>query len=164
MGASLEMKFIAHRGNMGGRIIEFENFPDYIRNTLTLGFDVEVDVWYHGSTFYLGHDEPQYAVTREFLFGHRIWCHAKDLKTFATLVLDDRIHCFFHDQDDATLTSQGYIWTYPGKPVYERSIAVMPERTGNKDTSLLYCAGICSDIIDEYRKWHNEMTLLPSGE
>ena len=32
------------------------------------------------------------------------------------------IHCFRHQEDDVTLTSRGYMWTYPGKPLTEKQI------------------------------------------
>ena len=36
-------------------------------------------------------------------------------------------HYFWHQEDDFTLTSKNYIWTYPGKPYTPKSIIVMPE-------------------------------------
>jgi hypothetical protein len=56
--------------------------------------------------------------------------------------------CFWHQKDDVTLTSQGYIWAYPGKQPLKNSIAVLPERN-NDDTS--QCSGICSDVIEKYK-------------
>ena len=35
--------------------------------SLEKGFHVEVDVWCKEGRFWLGHDEPQYKVKREFL-------------------------------------------------------------------------------------------------
>lgn len=164
------MRFIAHRGNVTGRNVPFENSPDYIRHALDLGFDVEVDVWCEGSKFYLGHDEPQHEIRMEFLHGHRMWCHAKNIEALAYMRSDDRIHCFWHQNDDVTLTSQGYIWTYPGKQLTEKSVCVMPEWTATthkdhpySDISLLHCSGICSDLITYYRAWYAEQ-LNPPGE
>ena len=64
------------------------------------------------------------------------------------------IHCFWHQKDDVTLTSDGYVWTYPGKGLINNSICVMPERYGVKKNhkSLKKCAGICSDVINQYRQ------------
>ena len=39
------MKLISHRGNILGRKKQLENNPNYIENTLKLGYDVEIDVW-----------------------------------------------------------------------------------------------------------------------
>ena len=38
------MKLIAHRGNINGPNPEMENNPEYILNTLSLGYDCEIDV------------------------------------------------------------------------------------------------------------------------
>jgi hypothetical protein len=44
---------------------------------------------------------------------------------------ENLLNYFFHQEDDITLTSKGYIWAYPGKQPIKNSIAVMPEL--NKD-------------------------------
>ena len=61
---------------------------------------------------------------------------------------DNNIHYFWHQNDDITLTSKGYIWAYPGKQPIKNSIAVLPE-IHNDDIS--NCIGICSDIIEAYK-------------
>ena len=48
-----------------------------------------------------------------------------------------------------TLTSNGWMWVYPGKQPIKGSIAVMPE-IYNDDVS--ECAGVCSDYIEKYKK------------
>jgi hypothetical protein len=58
------------------------------------------------------------------------------------------LHYFWHEEDTLTLTSENYIWAYPGKQPIKGSIAVMPER-GNDDLSK--CIGICSDVIKKYK-------------
>ena len=58
------------------------------------------------------------------------------------------LNYFFHQEDDITLTSKGYIWAYPGKQPIKNSIAVMPEL--NKD-DLTKATGICSDYIKDYK-------------
>lgn len=79
------MKYIAHRGNING-LSENENNPEYITQTLNLGYDVEIDVWYNNG-YFLGHDEPLYEVDRKFFIDSRIWCHAKDDQTCIQLEL-----------------------------------------------------------------------------
>lgn len=154
------MHFIAHRGNTDGPQRNLENSPEYLEAAMSAGFDVEVDVWYVDGQLYLGHDEPQYSTTLRFLCSQdpvpRIWCHAKTLETLQFLLPFETVHCFFHDSDDATLTSKKYIWTFPGKKLYQRSIAVMPERPDGHQPSrdLLQCSGICSDEIRAYRAWY----------
>ena len=139
------MVLISHRGNTEGRKADRENNPSYIDEALQLGYDVEIDVWFIEGVFYLGHDEPTYPVEREYLKNHKLWCHAKNIKALEALLIED-IHCFWHQNDDVTLTSNGYMWTYQGKELTKKSIAVMPERK----VELKNISGVCSDYIKEY--------------
>ena len=139
------MILIAHRGNTLGKSNR-ENHPDYVQVTLSQGYHVAIDVWYTFGKFSLGHDEPQYVVNKNFLKNPKVWCHAKTITTLHHLLNLGAIS-FFYDRDDVTLTSNGYIWTYPGKTLTKKSICVLPE----KDFFPEKCAGICSDYISEYK-------------
>jgi hypothetical protein len=144
------MIFISHRGNVDGKDLSLENSPNYINLAIEKGFDVEVDVWYNSKQgWFLGHDYPQYSVNDNFFTNEKLWCHAKNLQAFEAL-LKVGVHCFWHQEDDYTLTSKGIIWAYPGKAVTENSICVMPERF-NSDIDP-NCLGICSDTVEHYRK------------
>ena len=144
------MILIAHRGNTQGPNLDRENSPDYIIEAMDKGYSVEVDVWYRDKSFWLGHDSPLHKIQEDFLVDDRIWCHAKNLKALEKMITNSKIHCFWHQDDDYTLTNNGYIWTYPGKHLSERSICVMPEISMSiHDISNLKCFGICSDIVDE---------------
>ena len=61
----------------------------------------------------------------------------------------EKMHCFFHQSDDVTLTSRGFIWTFPKKKLVEGSYCVMPEYGYEGDIDK--CAGICSDFIEAYK-------------
>lgn len=139
------MLFIAHRGNSEGPNPSRENHPSYISEALDRGYHVEIDVWLVNNELFLGHDTPQYETTLEFLqSNNRLVCHAKNADALAFLIKND-LHCFGHDQDDVVLTSKGWLWTFPGKPLTSQSIAVMPERV---DTwNIADCLGICSDYV-----------------
>jgi hypothetical protein len=139
------MILISHRGNINGKSSK-ENHPDHIKTALNAGYDVEVDVWYTFGKWSLGHDEPQYIIDKKLLQNPKIWCHAKNISTFYNL-LNLKTICFFHNKDDATLTSNGYIWTYPGKILTNKSICVLPDW----DANVKNCAGICSDRISRYK-------------
>ena len=78
------MIFISHRGNINGKIKKLENNPDYIRSAIKKGFDVEIDVWFKNG-FYLGHDKPQFKVSKKFLENKKLWCHAKNQDALANL-------------------------------------------------------------------------------
>ena len=135
------MILISHRGNLNGKS-DRENQPDYIEEALAQGFDVEIDVWYHEYKFYLGHDEPRYLIQKDFLRKNGLWCHAKNIDALNQMVDVEMVHCFWHQEDDVTLTSEGYMWTYPGKELTSNSIAVLPEKKLDVEV-----AGVCSDFI-----------------
>ena len=141
------MYLISHRGNLNGIQKDKENEPGYINTAINKGFDVEVDVRFENNKFFLGHDFSQFEINKEFLLNKKIWCHAKTSE--ALLALDKiKAHFFWHQEDDYTITSKGYIWTYPGKKLFSKSICVLPEKANYKEIN---CLGICSDFIERYR-------------
>lgn len=146
------MIYIAHRGNLKGPNIDNENHPDYINEAIRAGFDVEIDIWFIDDKYVLGHDHPLILVKEKFLLTNGLWVHAKNIEALDKL--HGKIeHLFFHDSDDAVLTSSNYIWTYVGKrPLTKNSIAVLPEQTNYTLSELKTCAGICSDKIVDYRR------------
>ena len=106
------------------------------------GYDVEIDVWCFGDGgYWLGHDKPQYHIDESFLHNKKLWCHAKNIQGLYSM-LEDSIHCFWHQEDDVTLTSEGYLWTYPGKDLTPNSISVLPDNKPDVEV-----AGVCSDFI-----------------
>jgi hypothetical protein len=146
------MYFISHRGNTSGPNLKEENEPGYVLNTVNMGFDVEIDIWFLYSCslsdgmFYLGHDKPQYPIDYAFIekIKPHAWFHCKNLEALVRISEFDGINYFWHQGDDFTLTSKGYIWTFPGKEVSSRSILL----TKNiNDIRLKNCAGVCSDYI-----------------
>ena len=142
------MFYISHRGNINGPNKKEENKPEYINAAIQNGYDVEIDVRFKNSQFYLGHDFAEYKVDESFLLNKKIWCHAKDVDALYNLKKINA-HFFWHQQDDVTLTSKGYFWTYPGKLLTKNSICVLPEVGKDKKID---CAGICSDFIKDYKK------------
>ena len=136
------MILISHRGNTSGPAPSYENHPDYLREALIAGYECEVDVWYKDDEWWLGHDEPVYDISKAFLQNNKLWCHAKNLEALHKM-LQNNIHCFWHQEDDYTLTSKGFVWTYPGKPVCKNSIIVCYELPKEMPD----CLGICSDYL-----------------
>ena len=141
---------IAHRGNIYGPST-MENHPDHILSAINLGYDVEIDVWNIDNLYYLGHDKPKFLIDFNFLesISNNAWVHCKNLSALTKLSMINNINCFWHQQDDHTLTSMGYVWTYPGKSCEERSILVylgMP----NKDILSKNFYGICSDFVGNF--------------
>ena len=145
------MKYIAHRGLFQGPNTEKENTPEQIHIALLKGYDVELDVWYVDEQWYLGHDKPTYNINYTFLNERGFWIHAKNLSALYELNKDNNLNYFWHQEDDFTLTSLGYIWTYPNQPLTTNSICVMPEwNTGSigLDYVIPKCYGICSDFVE----------------
>jgi hypothetical protein len=145
------MKLISHRGNINGRILEVENHPDYINDTICLGYDVEIDVWMMNEKIFLGHDNPQYEITIDWITdrSHCLWVHCKNIEVLEFLnKLNGDVNYFWHEEDTVTLTSKNYIWAYPGKQPIKNSIAVMPEI---KNDNVDKCLGVCSDYIENYK-------------
>ena len=142
------MKLISHRGNILGIQPGLENMPEYIESAIIKGYDVEIDVWYKNG-FYLGHDNPQYKVDIKFLKKPEVWCHAKNIEALAKMLNEKDIHCFWHQEDDYTITSNGFIWTYPNKLLYYNNICVLPELGYNGNIN--NCYAICSDYIEKYK-------------
>jgi glycerophosphoryl diester phosphodiesterase len=150
------MKLIAHRGNIFGPNPLKENSPDYIDAAIELGYDVEIDVRIVEGELYLGHDEEQYKVQMLWIVHRKdsLWIHCKNLEALESFSSSPiNFNCFWHQEDDFTLTTSKIIWTYPGKPHTPRSVIVMPENStpkeNLKDLLTLKCYGICSDYVGE---------------
>ncbi len=103
------MKIISHRGNLEGPDLSSENKPSQIIEALKLGFDVEIDVWNIDDHFFLGHDQPSHKIDSKFLLNDKLWCHAKNLSALEKM-LKMNLNCFWHQEDDFTVTSKGFIW------------------------------------------------------
>lgn len=149
------MILISHRGNTVGSNLELENNPTYIMETINKGFDVEVDVWYDGGSFFLGHDKPTYRIESYFLENTKIWCHCKNFDCLDKLKFNDNVHFFWHENDYYTLTSKNYIWSYNKSGLINNCICVLPEKLGYKINDIKNCAGVCSDHILRYDKIDN---------
>ena len=165
------MILISHRGNLNGKQPDNENHPDYILRAIIAGYDVEIDVWFVDGKFKLGHDEPIYDFPFKLLENNfqKLWIHCKNIEAIVAIgefPNENLLNYFFHQEDDITLTSKGYIWAYPGKQPIKNSIAVKPElneddffliKKNNTPNSklnkedLTQAIGICSDYIEDYK-------------
>lgn len=146
------MILISHRGNTNGKFESYENEPNYIDKAISEGFDVEIDVWLIDGVLFLGHDKPQYGITKDW-FNQRyekLWIHCKNIESIEWFnKYGSDFNYFWHEEDTLTLTSKQYMWAYPGKQLIVGSIAVMPEIYND---NLDKCIGICSDHIKKYKK------------
>jgi hypothetical protein len=125
------MIIISHRGNVDGPQSCAENHPESISFALSLGFDVEVDLWVTEELdLFLGHDHPQYRINLAWLEQRKksLWIHCKDLGSLEYFTNSQSgFNFFFHQKDDYTLTSKGFVWVYPGKSPPSNSVVVLPE-------------------------------------
>ena len=78
--------------------------------------------------------------------------HAKNIEALEHM-LNVGVHCFWHESDHYTITSNGFIWTYPGHTLTPQSICVMPEKFEGlySQHEINNCAGVCSDFIGKYK-------------
>lgn len=146
---------ISHRGNIDGPNPLLENTPEYIDAALKKHYICEVDVWKINDKLYLSHDVPiidakitdeQYLIDR----ASNLIVHCKNIQALQFFHSHEtEFHYFWHQNDDYTLTSKGWIWAYPGKQVEESglTIAVMPELYSMGVSEF---AGICSDYVELY--------------
>ena len=151
------MKIISHRANLSGAVKNLENKPEQILYCIELGFDVEIDVWYINKKLFLGHDEPQYEIEFKFLKNKNLWCHAKNYNALEIMINEREINCFWHQNDDYTITSKGFMWCYPNIQLINNAIAVMPENTNYSLIDLQKCYAICTDKPQYYKKLLNTM-------
>ena len=142
-------KLISHRGNISGPKISLENDPEYILKALSLGYDCEVDIWLVEKELYLGHDEPTYKTSMDFLLQHEkyLWVHCKNFEALEFLNKIKELNYFWHQEDNFTITSKGYLWTYPGNSIGNNSVIVDND---NKFTEYK-CYGVCSDYVELYK-------------
>ena len=151
------MILIAHRGLYQGPNKNTENSPEQIVNALEQGYHVEVDVWYKDKKLYLGHDGPTYKINDKFFSERKLWIHCKNVDAlyYFSTHISLSANFFWHENDQYTLTSKKYIWTYPGKDLTDNSIMVMPEHVDNtlENTKNVKCYGICSDYVERIKSW-----------
>ena len=137
------MIIISHRGNLNGPNTELENTPSYIDNAINYDFDVEIDIWFIDGNIYLGHDKPQYIIDFRWLRDriNKLWIHCKNLESLTFLKRSGYdFNYFWHQSDKSTMTSKGFLWTYP--EIYLADGIVVCFDLFTEDIEVL---GICTD-------------------
>lgn len=141
------MKIISHRGNLNGRIPDKENHPLFIQEAIDANYEVEIDVWYFGEKFFLGHDYPIFPVEPIWFLKKPLWCHAKNTEAFEKM-LELGIHCFWHENDKMTLTSRGLLWMYPGNYSH-LGVTVCLNKPEEKIPNMW---GVCTDYPNDWKQ------------
>jgi len=150
------MIIISHRGNLTGPNSETENNPEQIITCINKGYDVEIDLWYNDVGYFLGHDYPKYKVDLvDFLYKYRkqLWIHCKNIESLGKL-LDSglSLNFFWHQNDDYTVTTWDYIWSYPNTtpPYFKNQILLDFSKTVDFDYyKSLDIKGICVDYVEK---------------
>ena len=139
--------WILHRGLMEGPDPALENQEPILFQRIREGWDVEVDLWLQDETVWLGHEGPERPLQNlDLLSCPKAWIHCKNLAMLAYMVEKAPGAPFFsHDRDEAVLTSNGFIWCYPGLQAGRNSIIVMPERAPSMVIDYSRIGGVCSD-------------------
>lgn len=144
-------RWILHRGLMNGPDPEKENKEELLWKRLSEGWDIEVDVWLVNGKLWLGHDKPTDLLRDvRLLESPHAWIHCKNIAMLQYMAEQKPGAPFFsHDTDDAVLTSNGYIWCYPGFCAGRQSIVVLPERVPDMKVDMAIL-GVCSDYTALY--------------
>jgi hypothetical protein len=139
--------WILHRGLMNGPDHENENKEELLWKRLSEGWDIEVDMWIKDGQIWLGHDKPgDLLQDMRLLESRSTWIHCKNIAMLQYMTEHKPGAAFFsHDSDEAVITSNGFIWCYPGFQAGKHSIVVMPERASGMKFDSLLLGGICSD-------------------
>lgn len=156
------IKLIAHRGNLFGSFPPRENHPSYIDEAIAAGFDVEIDLRVKDKRFHLGHDEPQYEVSHDWLYDRKdsLWLHCKEFAALFALQYSE-FNYFFHDSDEYTLTSKNFMWSHPRAAKIKNTVHVIQGRKDDEFAKTIISSqplGICSDYVARIRG------LLEKGE
>jgi hypothetical protein len=143
-------EFIAHRGLQFGSDNLLENRIELLEENAKAGMKSECDVWWRRGNFYLGHDHPATQISLDWLIAHKdpLLLHAKDIETFHKLksIRDEEgidFHIFYHTDEDVILTTYGEVIVYPGVPVLEGWVSMMPEMCGYRlfsNSAIAYCS------------------------
>ncbi len=148
----MDVKFISHRGNLDGPNKKIENTIKQVELVINEGFECEIDVWFVDNKLFLGHDNPDNEISLDWLKknSQSLWIHCKNFESLNLFKnLGGLFNYFWHQKDDFTLTSKGYIWTYPEKKYDKNSVIVKLDNELPKDLNIY---AICTDFVTEMSK------------
>lgn len=148
------MKIISHRGNLNGPNPLTENTEEQIDLCISKGYDVEIDVWCINEDFYLGHDDATTKVSIVFLLNRKksLWIHCKNFECLSILSKLG-LNYFWHQEDNFTLTSQEFIWTYPNNQISSTNQVVLDfsENVPFEFYRNVGVYGVCVDYVEDIK-------------
>lgn len=162
-------QFIAHRGNVVGKFIPDENKPEKIVELNRKGIPCEIDVWFIGGKFWLGHDAPETEIPFEWLMEHlplRL-IHCKNHEALDKLHrecgrLGYEVNLFYHTTEHYAMTSRRHIIVHPDQPCLPDSIEMMPEMSKQRDMKNRSNV-VCSDSRSNLRPFL-QTAVVPDSE
>jgi len=148
------MILISHRGNIDMVFPDRENAPDYIDEAISQGYDVEMDVRLIGETLCLGHDEPQYKVSLQWLLDRKahLWVHTKNFAALSFLI-NKPLRTFYHQKENHTIINYcNLIWSHELSEANEKSIIPLISKEDiARQPVPQNVYGICSDFVELLR-------------
>lgn len=147
------MKYISHRGNINGRVNEWENHPDYIQKTMNFGYEVEIDIWKNENNLFLGHDKPTFKIKIDWLLSkkNKLWIHCKNDTALFYLNKFEKLNIFYHVNDPFTISSANIILINPFFDTkYRDGILMMPELSKFNLEDIKKFNGIITDNIQSF--------------
>lgn len=151
------MILISHRGNINGKNELLENSKEYIDTAIEFKYDVEIDVWSIDKQLYLGHDGPQYKVTKKWLIERKknLWIHTKNFNALSDLI-ETELKLFFHEKEShTTIHNSKFIWSHNIFEANHKSVIPLLDEISldkyintNKN-KVVY--GICSDYVERLK-------------
>jgi len=145
-----KMKLISHRGNIRGENPERENTLSYIDEAISLGYDVEVDIWMKDDELYLGHDGPETHVDYRWLLLRidSLWVHCKNFNAFSFLSRFSDLRTFFHENEKYVYIRNGVIWAHDMKDIDHNCIIPLLSKEQLLGWKKVSVYGICSDYVE----------------
>jgi hypothetical protein len=150
------MILISHRGNINGKIPEYENNPDYVDSAINLGYDVEIDIRMINGELFLGHDTPDTKISLNWLEdkSKHLWIHTKNFEAMDFLIDFEWAKIFYHQQEAHTIINNtNLIWSHNLIEANTKSIIPLLSLNDISKWEKKEVYGICSDYIKNFKEW-----------
>jgi len=127
-----------------------ENTVQAVEEAISLGYEVEIDVWKTNDGWFLGHDCPENKVSLFFLIINcrKLWFHCKNGAAFNILKW---LGGFMHDSEpqvEAHTVFNKFSWNHSSNHYYDsKTVCVMPELHSLEPQDYSAAYGVCSDDI-----------------
>lgn len=135
---------------MDGQRNPKENTVQAVKEAISLGYEVEIDVWKTNDGWFLGHDGPENKVSLFFLILNcrKLWLHCKNSSSFNILKW---FGGFMHDSEpqvEVNTILNRFEWNHSSNHHYDnKTVCVIPELHGLKPEDYIRAYGVCSDSI-----------------